>query len=326
VIRFPTTIEQALTAPGVVRAGGTDLSERRRHGITTGPLVDLRDLPGLDAITPTEDGGLKIGAKVTVAALAADPSVALGWPGLAAAAGGLATPQIRNRATVGGNILQDVRCWYYRNPDFQCLKSGGSGCLARMGDHLYHSVIDQGPCIAPHPSTLAMALLAFDAFAIVDDAEGTTTIPLIDLLGDGSDATTTHALPDGALLTGIVLAPPTEGDRSAYVRAIARQRAEWPLVEVVARLSVVDGKIADASVSVGGVANTPLLLDAVAAILIGRAPGAETFARAADAAARGVTPLPMTGYKVALLSGSVLEALERAEQAEPASALKETVE
>ncbi len=153
MIRFPTKLDDASTTDGVIRAGSTDLMERRRLGLADGPLVDLRDLPGLDQID-WDAGGAKVGARVTIAAFAADPKIQAAYPGLAAAAGGLATPQIRAVATMGGSLLQRSRCWYYRNPEQQCLKKGGDRCLARAGDHLYHSCFDLGPCVAVHPSTI----------------------------------------------------------------------------------------------------------------------------------------------------------------------------
>jgi len=147
-----------------LRAGGTDLSERRRSGVSTGPIADIAYRPDLLRIDRAAGGSTRIGALVpiaTVAGLGAD------YPGLAAAAGGLATPQIRRIGTVGGNLLQRNRCWYYRNPGANCLKKGGHDCPARAGNHRYHVLFDLGPCVAPHPSTLGAALLAYGA--TVDD-------------------------------------------------------------------------------------------------------------------------------------------------------------
>ena len=108
-------------------------------------------------------GAARIGASTTIAAIAADARIAAAYPGIAAAAGGLATPQIRHLATLGGNLAQRSRCWYYRNPHIACLKKGGGACPAREGNHLYGVVFDLGPCVAPHPSTMATALLAYEA-------------------------------------------------------------------------------------------------------------------------------------------------------------------
>ena len=153
-----------ITSAGIAefRAAGTDLSERRRSGVSGGPLVDIVPTAETTGIAINETGALRIGASTTIAAIAASARIAA-YPGFAAAASGLATPQIRQLATLGGNLAQRSRCWYYRNPHFSCLKKGGAGCPAREGNHLYGVAFDLGPCVAPHPSTMATALLAYDA-------------------------------------------------------------------------------------------------------------------------------------------------------------------
>ena len=198
MIRFPRDPSEAVAAlrqGGVARAGGTDLTELRHHGLHRGDVVDLSLVDGLDRIEQTEDGGLSVGALVTLRDLAADPRIRGSYPGLAATANGLATPQIRAQATLGGSLLQDVRCWYYRSDQFRCLKKGGASCLARAGDHHDHAPVDLGPCMAPHPSTMALPLLAMGARVTVQGAEDRD---LAGLLGDGSDARTTHTLPPAA--------------------------------------------------------------------------------------------------------------------------------
>ena len=317
MITFPTTPEEALAAEGSYRAGGTDLMDLRHLGRRGGDTVDLRDVAGLDAVEPTPGGGLRIGARITVAALAEHPAVRAGYPALAMTAGGLATPQIRARGTLGGNLLQDARCWYFRNPTFRCLKAGGSTCFAREGDNLFHSVFDQGPCVAIHPSSLGMALMAWDAQV---DIAGGASRTVAALMGDGRDPRRTHTLEPGALITAVLLPPPHPGDRSTYFRAIHRARAEWPLVEVVARLVVDGSRIGAAAVTVGGVANTPLRLAQVEAALLGQPATQGTLDTASAKAADGASPLSMTGYKVDLVKGAVLTALEQALASAPVTA------
>lgn len=313
-LELPTSLDAALGRSGEPRAGGTDLTERRKLHLSHGTVVDLRDVPGLDVITWRE-GQLHLGALVTLAALAEHPDVRASYPAVAATAAAIATPQIRARATVGGNLLQHVRCWYYRRPGADCLKSGGSGCPARAGDHLFHACFDLGPCVAPHPSSLATALLAHDVrVEVAGDREHT----LASLYGDASDARRQHMLPPGTLLTGVGLGPPLAAEQAAYVRATSRARAEWPLVEVVARLVVAGDQLQTARITVGGVANLPLRLGAVEALLVGKPAKPETLAAAAAVAADGARPLAGTAYKLDLLRGAVLDALERA-LAQPAT-------
>ena len=173
-------ISAAMTAtsyPTEFRAAGTDLSERRRSGVSRGPLIDLAASPDTTGMDWGTDGSLRIGAFTTIAAIAADTRIAQAYPGLAASALGLATPQIRHLATLGGNLAQRSRCWYFRNPHIACLKKGGNECPARAGNHLYGVAFDLGPCVAPHPSTMAAALLAYEA-TIITDASAWSAAPL----------------------------------------------------------------------------------------------------------------------------------------------------
>lgn len=308
MIRFPNALidaEAALTHASV-RAGATDLTERRHLGSHRGDLVDLRDVPGLSGILDTPEGGLRIGAMTPIATLAEDPRINARWPGLAQAALGLATPQIRARATLGGNLLQEVRCWYNRSDQFHCLKAGGDQCLARAGDHSFHSCIDLGACAAPHPSTLALAFLAFDATVEVAGAPRS----LGALLGTGSDPRQTHALEAGALLSHLTL-PPSPSTHSGYTRTIHRSRSEWPLVEALVAVQVQEETVQRAWVSIGGVANRPLRLPEVEAALIGRKRGEDPMDAFEKVNARA-NPLPMTGYKVPLMAATLSDAWKRA--------------
>jgi xanthine dehydrogenase YagS FAD-binding subunit len=290
------------------RAAGTDLSERRRSGLSRGPLIDIVAAPGTAGIDWSADGAARIGAFTTIAALAADVRIAQAYPGLAASAQGLATPQIRHLATLGGNLAQRSRCWYYRNPQIACLKKGGTDCPARAGNHLYGVAFDLGPCVAPHPSTMAAALLAYDARITTDRRSGLT---IGEVFGDGSNGATDHALLSGEMIRGVELPAPVQGERALYKRAISRSYAEWPLVEVCARAVVAAGSFQLIRITAGGIAPVPLRLAASEAVLQDAAADAATIADAAKQAATGARPLPMTGYKLDLLSGVVHDLLER---------------
>ena len=187
----------------------------------------------------------------------------------------LATPQTRAVATVGGALLQRTRCWYYRNPPFSCYKTGADTCPARHGVNLYGVCFDLGPCVWPHPSTLGMACLAYDATVTHRDGG---ELSMRELFGDGSDATCDHTLAAGDVLTSVRL-PPRVDERAAYFRAISRYLAEWPLVEATVRLGTENGAITWARVALGGVAT------------------------------KDANPLPMTGYKVELVQATIVRTL-----------------
>jgi len=290
------------------RAAGTDLSERRRSGVSRGPLIDLTASPDTTGISWGTDGAARIGAFTTIAALAADTRITAAYPGVAAAALGLATPQIRHLATLGGNLAQRSRCWYYRNPHIACLKKGGSDCPARSGNHLYSVAFDLGPCVAPHPSTMAAVLLAYEATIITDRRKDLT---ISEVFGDGSNGAADNALMPAEMIRSVQLPPPVAGERALYKRAISRSHAEWPLAEMCARGVVSAGAFQFIRLTAGGIAPVPLRLSASEAALQGKPANATTIANAARQAIDGAKPLPMTGYKLDLLSGLVRDLLER---------------
>jgi len=300
------SVATAMSAPEF-RAAGTDLSERRRSGLSCGSIIDLTASPDTIGIAWDGNGSARIGALTAIAAIASDPRLAQAYPGISAAAQGLATPQIRHMATLGGNLAQRSRCWYYRNPQIACLKKGGTDCPARAGNHLYHVAFDLGPCVAPHPSTMAMALLAYDAKVTTDQRSG---LSISDLLGDGSNGTADNLLAPGERIERIELPAPLEGERALYRRAISRSYAEWPLVEICVRAVISGGMFQQIHIAAGGIAPVPLLLTASAAALEGKPANAASAAQAAELATSGARPLPMTGYKLELLAGLVRDVVE----------------
>jgi xanthine dehydrogenase YagS FAD-binding subunit len=290
------------------RAAGTDLSERRRSGVSSGPLLDVVPSADMMSISWDDDGAARIGASVSVAAIAADVQLARTYPGLTAAAAGLATPQVRQLATLGGNLAQRSRCWYFRDPHIDCLKKTGSNCPAREGNHLYHVAFDLGPCVAPHPSTLAAALLAYDATVSTNRR---STLSVAQLVGDGSNGKVDNLLGEGEMIRGVQLPVPVAGERALYKRAISRTYAEWPLVEIVARAVVSGGTFQFVRVAAGGIAPVPLRLAQVESAVQGAPATVTTAAKAAEQAIVGAKPLPMTAYKLDLLKGLVRDLLER---------------
>ncbi|MFJ4777613.1 FAD binding domain-containing protein [Streptomyces sp. NPDC088762] len=295
---------------GELRAGGTDTTARQRSGISPGPFTDLAGVAHLRGVGPLRGGGLRIGALTSLAELADDPQVRAGWPALAISAGTAATPQIRAAGTLGGNLLQRNRCWYFRNPHVSCLQKGGTDCPAREGDHHFGVVSGNGRCITPHPSTLAMALLTYDAEA---EIHGESPRSVAALYGEGDLlARTDHLLPPHRILTAVRLPAPLPGERAACHRATSRAHAEWPLVEATARLALDGTTVRHAAVAAGGVARAPLRLPEVEAALIDREATPEVLAAAAATVLDRCRPLPQTGYKATLFRDTVLEALERA--------------
>jgi xanthine dehydrogenase YagS FAD-binding subunit len=290
------------------RAAGTDLSERRRSGLSRGNIVDLARPSGSRDVEWDADGAARISAFATISAIAADPKLGAAYPGLTAAAAGLATPQVRHVATIGGNLAQRSRCWYYRDPHISCLKKGGSVCPAREGNHLYGVAFDLGPCVAPHPSTLAAALMAYEATVTTNLRP---RLAINQLLGDGSNGSADHALQPGEIVESIELGAPLANERALYRRAISRSHAEWPLAEIVLRAVITDRTFKLVRIVAGGVAPVPLRLADAESAAQGAAANAATIADAVARSTGGAKPLPMTGYKLDLLRGLLRDLLER---------------
>ncbi|MFE6308191.1 FAD binding domain-containing protein [Nocardiopsis sp. NPDC057823] len=294
----------ALAAGARPRAGGIEPAGGA-------PVVDLTGIAGLHGTARDGDGATRVGALTTVAALAGLD----GYPALALTAGALATPQVRGTATVGGNLLQRGRCAYLDHPAFPDAHAPGRECPSREGDHLHGVVFDSGGCTSPHPSSLAVALLAYDAAVEAVGPGGTRTFPLADLYGP-ADPGRDHLLSPDEVLTAVLLPAPVPGERAAHRRAAGRARAEWPLVEAVVRLLPgPDGTVERAAVAVGAVARVPLRLPEVEEALAGAATGAAPGPRVAaalDAVAARTTPLPGTRYKAALLRAALQDTVERA--------------
>jgi len=312
-MKQPLTLDEVVAAVrthgGELRAGGTDTMARRRAGVTDRVAVPIPPVAHMKGISVQADGTTRIGALTGIAELAADPGLQASYPALTTTADALATPQIRAAGTLGGNLLQHNRCPYYRNPHFRCHRDGADTCPARMGIHVHAAVIDQGPCVAPHPSSIAIALLSYGARVDVHDGG---TLSVEDLYGDGSDPTRDHLLPPDHIMTAVTLPPPLPGERGAYHRAIGRARAEWPLVEAVTRMAFTDGVITEVAVAAGGIAHTPLRLPEVENALLDQRPTPEVLFRAASTATARCSPLPQTQYKVDLLRDTVLDVLEKA--------------
>ncbi len=252
----PTSVEEALELllgdGAAVLAGGTDLAGQIDRGITTPSLlVDLQDT-GLAGITPDGDG-LRIGATTTLADLAGDDLVAP-YEALATAASLAASPLLRNQGTVGGNLCQHTRCWYYRGEEWSCWLGGGDTCFAQIGDHRKHN-LEEGDCISAHPSDLAPALHACGATVVVRSREGERELPLLDLYRRPTDDNRSLiTLERGELVVALRLpAPP---DASAYLRTGERQAFSFPLVSVAA------ARHGDSlTLAAAGIANIPRALD-----------------------------------------------------------------
>ncbi|MFF9455452.1 FAD binding domain-containing protein [Streptomyces flaveolus] len=299
--------------------GGTNLVDLMKTGVERPALlVDVRELP-LDGIEPTADGGLRIGATVTNSDLAVHPEVRRRYPALTQAVLAGASGQLRNMATVGGNLLQRTRCGYFTDVSKPCNKRvPGSGCPAITGEHHNHAVLGASDhCVAVHPSDMGVALTAFDGVVTYETADGPGELPLADFylpVGDTPHRET--ALPPGALITGVTLPPAPVAARSRYRKVRERASYAFAIGSVAAALDIEDGVVREARLALGAVASRPWRARAAEAVLTGAPAGGDTFAAAADAELAAARPLPDNAYKVTLMRNLVTAVLtELAEEA-----------
>jgi xanthine dehydrogenase YagS FAD-binding subunit len=292
-------------------AGGGDLLPLMAEGIARpGKLISLRDLPDeFRAIEATPAPGLRIGAGVSLTNLAASPVVLRQAPTLAAAAEAIGGPQVRNAATVGGNLCQRTHCPYFRDAPVSCLLKGGDQCYAIDGDNRRHAIFTRGHrCVMVHPSTLAPVLIALGAKATVLGPKGERTIDLAEFYQSPSGPRQReHVLAPDELLLAVTLATPA--GRVSGVSSIRSAGEDWPLVEAAVAWEAVGGKVTKARVVLGQVAPTPRLSEAAAEALEGKPVTAEVAAAAGEAAVKGAVPLAGNGYKVKLLAVAVRRAV-----------------
>jgi xanthine dehydrogenase YagS FAD-binding subunit len=276
-------------------------------------LVNLKTIPGLDGIHSRRDG-LHIGALVTLARLA----MLDGPQGLREAAASAASPQLRNMGTLGGNLLQKPRCWYFRNQHVPCWRKGGRRCFAFRGENKYHTIFGGGPCFAPHPSDLAVALLALDASVLLVGPYGRRTIPLAEFYAlptrQTTDAEGYHpavVLAPDELVVEVIVPSRGVSQASAYVKITERGAWDFAVVSAAVAVSVEDGVISEARVALGGVAPIPWRSEAAEDCLAGQPMVTDTWSHAAEMVAEGAKPLEHNAYKVDLVRSAVLQALRQ---------------
>jgi xanthine dehydrogenase YagS FAD-binding subunit len=292
--------------------GGTNLVDLMRAGVERpARLVDVRELP-LDRIEVGADGALHIGATVTNSDLAAHPEVRRRYPALTQAVLAAASGQLRNMATVGGNLLQRTRCAYFADVTRPCNKrTPGSGCPALKGEHHNHAILGASEhCVATHPSDMAVALAAFDAVVSYETADGPGELALADCylpVGDTPQRET--ALPPGALITGVTLPAAPVAANSRYRKVRERASYAFAIGSIAAALDVRDGVVHEVRLAFGAVASRPWRARTAERLLTGGPASAEAFAAAADAELAAAKPLPDNAYKVTLLRNLVVAVL-----------------
>ncbi len=296
-----------------VMAGGTDLLGCLRDGVLgADKIVSITRVDELQGIKGTPDGGLRIGALTTITEISENPIIMKRYPGLAEAASNVGSPQLRNQGTIGGNLCQKPRCWYYRG-DFHCLRKGGELCYAMEGENQYHAIFGYDKiCAIVHPSDTAPALIACGAAVRLVGPSGSRLVPVEGLyVLPKVDVKRETVLKPGEIISEIILPKPAEGSKSSYRKARARRSWDFALVGTAFAVEFKDGKIQKARVVFSGVAPVPWRSNEVEEAITGRKLDAQTVSKAAAMAVKNAEPLEGNEYKVPMLMGLVEEELLR---------------
>jgi len=297
----------------VALAGGVDVLDLAKQNISTPDvLVNLKGLKELSGIEVRSSGELRLGATAKLSEVAENPEIRARFAAIAQAAGEAATPQIRNLGTVGGNIMQRPRCWYFRNPDVNCLKKGGDKCYAIGGLNRYHSILGGGPSYIVHPSNLAPALVALRASAKIVGPGGERVVELEKFFALPTvDPKRENLLKPGEIIIEVIVPAPAANSRSVYLEAREKQSFDWPLVSAAVVIERAPGAktIRDARVVMGAVAPVPWRSLEAENVLKGGAFDESLARAAAEAGLKDAQPMSDNAYKVVIAKVIVRRAI-----------------
>ncbi|MBR0656053.1 FAD binding domain-containing protein [Plastoroseomonas arctica] len=323
----PRSVAEAVAAAAIpgsaYLAAGTNLLDLMKIGVARpGRLIDLNHLPGLDAIETLPGGAVRIGAQVRNAELAHDPEFARRFPAVAEALLSGASAQLRNAATVGGNLMQRTRCAWFQDTASACnRREPGTGCDALGGENRMHAVLGWSEhCIATHPSDFCVPLVALDAVVEIEGAGGRRDIPLADFhLLPGTTPERESVLAPGELVIAVRLPAEAAGfaAHARYAKLRERTSYAFAVVSAAAGLRIANGRIVEARLALGGVAAKPWRAEAAEASLAGAAPDADAFRRAAEIAMAEAKPSGDNAFKIELARRIAIRALTQAAAGTP---------
>jgi xanthine dehydrogenase YagS FAD-binding subunit len=306
----PASAQQLAGEHGAYLAGGNDLLNLMKDYILHPEiLVNVKSLPNSNRI---EQGpqAWTIGANVTVAEIEDHEGIKQTFPGLQQAAANVASRQIRNVASVGGNLAQHSRCWYYRHRDVPCLKKGGDMCYARHGENKYHSLYTGNTCISPVVSNLSIIFAALDATVIVLREGSEQRMSIRDLYQRAWDnPTANHSLDPGDLILRVEV--PVQGRRSAYVQIAEKQIFDWATVSCAAAAKVDGGRLSQVKIALGAVANVPYMSNPANEFLEGKTLDDATITRATELILQRARVQSQNGYKIPIIRALVRQTLEQ---------------
>jgi len=306
--------EEHLNA-AVFKSGGIDLLDLMKEGLAKPQkIINIKNIAGLNQITYDKKKGLRIGANATLAQIVSDDRIKADYLALHLSAVHAGTPQLRNMATLGGNLAQRTRCWYFRSIDHPCLRKGGSTCFARNGENEYHAILENDSCVSVHASSVATALMAFGArveiTGIRDQKKEVPMEKFFVLPEDGVSRET--ILEPKELITAVIIPPVTADTRSYYINQGARESHDWPLADAAVVMELSGTTCKNAVIAIGAAAPVPLKSETAAQVLTGKIVNEESATVAAEASMKGASPLAKNGYKVPLFKAIIKRAILKA--------------
>lgn len=299
----------------VFKSGGIDVFDLVKEGLLKPQkIVNIRNIPGLDNISYDPKKGMSIGSNVTLAEIASNPEIKNNYLALHQAVNHAATPQLRNMSTLGGNIAQRNRCWYFRSADHNCFRKGGDRCFARnseTGENENHAIIDNGSCVSVHASSIATALMAFNASVVIINTEGKKKKVSMDdfFVAPGKDIAVENILQAKEIITEIILPAPTKNTKSAYIKQVARESYDWSLGDVAVVFEVSGNTCRSASIVLGAAAPVPYRSMEAQQAIENKAINSENAQAAAEAAMKTARPLAKNGYKVPLFISTLKQTI-----------------
>ena len=309
----PRTVDRAVSLAedkGRYLAGGIDLlGEMKEYIANPSVLVNVKDLPATRDIT-SDKGSWTIGTNVTISEIEQHPDLKRVFPGLQQGAAEVGSPQIRNVATVGGNLAQHSRCWYYRHRDIRCLKKGGDTCYAHEGDNKYHSLFSGNPCISPVVSNLAVALAALDAKVIVRRGKDEVALTIPEVYAKAwENPEAHHSLGTTDLILRVQI--PDTGRTSAYKQISEKSSFDWALVSCASAAKVDGKKLSKVRVVLGAVAPIPYQVQAAHDFLEGKELTDDAATRASEIILKDASPYPHNGYKMPIAQALIRRTLRQ---------------
>ena len=274
-------------------------------------IVGIRSSPGLDNISFDQSGGLQIGANVTLADLESNSILKEKYLALHLAVSHAGTPQLRNSATLGGNLAQRTRCWYFRSIDHQCFRKGSGTCYAQNGENEFHAIMNNSTCASVHSSSVSTALMAYNARVQITSADGKSKEVGMEefFVHPEVNSNNETILKSGDLITGVIIPTPAPGTKSYYIKYGARESHDWAMADVAVVAEINGGRCKSAEVVLGAAAPVPIKSENAAKRLVGKAVS-ESVARAAGKASmKGATPLAGNTYKVPVFETIVKRAI-----------------